>query len=281
MEIHFFGTRGSIATPGPNTHVYGGNTACTFVKSGDTELILDAGTGIRVLGDAYPVSNRPINILLSHNHWDHIQGFPFFAPIYQANREVNIYVAPTTPYQPNAILSQMSGSLFPVSSQNLAAKITVIELTNQPFSIGELTITPIALNHPNGGFAYLICDEKYRFAYVTDNELHTMDNPITHYKDWCTYLNGVDLLIHDAQFNQQELEHRHNWGHSSIEQALQLALDANVKRLAFYSHAPERLDKDINNLLKAIHSLPQLKEQALDVCFSKEGQVIHLNEDTL
>ena len=126
MKVTFYGTRGSIPTPGETTVKYGGNTACVLIEADNKKLIFDAGTGIKKLGEELASNNEPITIILSHNHWDHIQGFPFFIPAYQKNRLINIYSAPTQPIEHNAILEQMDMSTFPVPSKDLTADINII-----------------------------------------------------------------------------------------------------------------------------------------------------------
>ena len=133
MKVTFYGTRGSCPTPGPSTLKYGGNTACVLIESeGGQKLILDAGTGIRVIGDEFIQQHDDIYILLSHNHYDHIQGFPFFKPIYQKNRQIFIYPSDTIPQQPRAIVEQINGSYFPLNEDELVADIHFCLLYTSP-----------------------------------------------------------------------------------------------------------------------------------------------------
>lgn len=175
MRLTFYGVRGSIPTPGAAYVRYGGNTACVHIELEDgTDIILDSGTGIRLLGDSLIKKNSPIYLLLSHNHWDHIQGFPFFAPIYQESREINIYPGLTQLNEPDQILNQMEGSLFPVPKSALKSAINLIELpaAQNRFTIGSATITRLAMNHPGSGSAYCIKADGVKIAYITDNELY-------------------------------------------------------------------------------------------------------------
>ncbi|MDP4983541.1 MBL fold metallo-hydrolase [Pseudoalteromonas tunicata] len=273
MKVTFYGTRGSIPTPGPNTVIYGGNTACVLLEANNKKLILDSGTGIRLLGERLAKETDSIHILLSHNHWDHIQGFPFFVPAYQANRTIHIYSAPTEPMQPKAILEQMERSFFPVPPSKLSAKIHVHSLTEEVanLNIAGFEIITKAINHPNGGFAYKIsCDNK-TIAYVTDNELYSKDNLKTSLSQWHAFLADVDLLIHDAQYTDSEMPSKLGWGHSSIAQAITLGQTAKVKQLILYSHAPERTDNELNAVLAQYD-----KNQPMQFDIAKEGQVIHL-----
>jgi len=175
MKLTFYGVRGSVPTPGPEYVRYGGNTACVHIELNDgTDIILDAGTGIRNLGKKLLRKQDDIHLLLTHNHWDHIQGFPFFAPIYQAGR--NIYITPgqTTPDTPYAILEQMSGSYFPVDYKTLPSNICIEPIPDNvsSWSVNSATITRNKMNHPGNGSAFLIEADNARVAYITDNELY-------------------------------------------------------------------------------------------------------------
>ena len=273
MKVTFYGTRGSIPTPGPDTVFFGGNTACVLLESGSHKLIIDSGTGIKLLGEQLASSDEKIHILLSHNHWDHIQGFPFFIPAYQAGRRIHIYSAPTEPTQHHAILEQMTQSFFPVPASKLMADIKVHPLSEEikELNINGFQIVCKPINHPNGGFAYKIRAQNKTVAYVTDNELFSTDNLKTTLSEWQTFLRDVDLLIHDAQYTDSEMPSKLGWGHSSIDQAIALGQQAQVKKLVLYSHAPERKDSELEEVLANYdHTLPM----RFDI--SREGQEIHL-----
>jgi phosphoribosyl 1,2-cyclic phosphodiesterase len=261
MLITFYGVRGSIAAPGPSTVKYGGNTSCVHVRLNSGEnLIFDAGTGIRRLGTNMLQHMEPILLLLSHGHWDHIQGYPFFGPIYQPDREIIVFQGVEgNAVALAAILEQMDGSNFPVHSGDLPSRISTIDevekyLRNKPFLTKRKD-----LNHPGGGHAYRIEEDGVSFAYITDNELDPPGMPQTSYDEWVEYCRGVDLLIHDAQYVENDMPGKHGWGHSLISQVRQLAVDAQVKNVAMYHHDPERSDGELDEI--AIESARYFKSK--------------------
>ena len=275
MKVTFYGTRGSCPTPGPTTLKYGGNTACVMVESEDGQkLILDAGTGIRVIGDEFVKHKEDVYILLSHNHYDHIQGFPFFKPIYQKNRNINIYPSETTPNQPRAIVEQINGSYFPLDESELRANLN-FKLPNwnkQPVNINGFHVHRCPINHPNGGSAYVIESLGKRVAYVTDNELAPPAATSTTKSQWKAFLLGVDLVIHDGQYIDLDMPLKHGWGHSLITETVDLAKSCSIKKLAIYSHDPDRTDDDLDEWQKKINK----RQLDCDVFFAKERQTIQL-----
>ena len=250
MLVTFYGVRGSIATPGPRTVKYGGNTSCVHVRLNDgNNIIFDAGTGIRELGMMMVQNDEPLLLLLSHGHWDHIQGYPFFAPIYQSDREIRICQSiDSNAVSLKAILEQMDGSTFPVRSEDLPSKIITFSEVDEYLDSQSFLTTTKPLNHPGGGNAYRIEEDGVSIAYITDNELEPLAAPQTTYAEWVDFCNGVDLLIHDAQYTEKDLPAKHGWGHSLISQVRQLAVDAQVKNLVMYHHDPERGDSELDEI---------------------------------
>ena len=174
MKITFYGVRGSIPVSGPDTLKFGGDTSCVHIKlNNGTDVILDAGTGIRKLGQTMLDSKTPINILMSHRHWDHILGFPFFEPIYQKDRPVSIYPSePDIHVKLCSLMSQMDGAHFPVSAKELPSETKCVMLNIEEVLLARgVNVTRQALNHPGGGYAYRIEEDDVSCAYVTDNEL--------------------------------------------------------------------------------------------------------------
>ena len=274
MRLTFYGVRGSIPTPGAAFVRYGGNTACVHIELEDgTDIVLDSGTGIRLLGEHLAKKNTPIHLLLSHNHWDHIQGFPFFPPIYQAEREINIYPGKTLFEEPDQILKQMEGSLFPVPRSALRANISLIEIpkADNTFVIGNAKITRLAMNHPGSGSAYCINADGVKVAYITDNELYPPYKKETDFIDFANFAENADLLIHDAQYMLSDMPAKNGWGHSVAEEAVKLAMASNAKKLALYSHDPERTDDDIDDVVKHCNEYVTVAESTLHVFASSEG----------
>ncbi|WP_281561600.1 MBL fold metallo-hydrolase [Thalassomonas sp. RHCl1] len=273
MILTFYGVRGSVPAPGQHTVKYGGNTPCIHLDTGeDFHLVLDSGTGIIPLGEQLVKDNKPIYLLLSHNHWDHIQGFPFFKPAYQKNRQIHILPGLTRPMQPRAILNQMTGSLFPVPSGQLGADIRVMAspAPHTPISIGELTITRRILNHPGGGSAYLIDNQQHRFAYITDNELFPPGPVNTSLEQWQEFTRELDLLIHDAQYFPDDFPAKSGWGHTCYESVIELAIAAGVRHLCLFSHDHRRSDDEVEQMLARVSSEIRRQKAPLEAFAARE-----------
>lgn len=280
MRLTFYGVRGSIPTPGAEYIRYGGNTACVHIELKDgTDIVLDSGTGIRLLGEQLSKKSQPIHLLLSHNHWDHIQGFPFFVPIYQENRDINIYPGQTTLAEPDQILRQMEGSLFPVPRDALKANIRLIDIPDDKdtFTVGGATVTRLPMNHPGKGSAYLINADGAKIAYITDNELYPPYKKETDFHDFVDFADSVDLLIHDAQYMQSDMPAKNGWGHSIAEEAVKLGMACKAKKLALYSHDPERTDDDIDMVVEHCNQFVTAAESNLHVFASSEGQTLEFS----
>lgn len=279
MRVTFYGVRGSTPSPGEQFARYGGNTACVHVELSDgTDIILDSGTGIRALGNRLVKKGSPIYILLSHNHWDHIQGFPFFSPIYQSGREIVIYPGQTIFNEPDAIIEQMRGSTFPVHPDNLPSDIRITQMParRNSWRIGAAKISRLRLNHPGGGSAYLLRDGNASLAYITDNELYPPYKRETDFQSFATFAKDADLLIHDAQYLQADMPTKSGWGHSIAEEGVKLALAANAKQLALYSHDPERTDDEIDAIITSCHELAKIADSNLTIFGASELQTIEL-----
>lgn len=259
MLVTFYGVRGSIAAPGPSTIKYGGNTSCVHVRlNTGNNLIFDAGTGIRKLGMKLKQNDEPLLLLLSHGHWDHIQGYPFFDPIYQPGREILVCQGvESNAIALKAILEQMDGSNFPVHAEDLPSKITTVQQVDEYLTAQSFNTVRKDINHPGGGNAYRIEEDGVSIAYITDNELDPPGAPQTTYDQWVEFCRGVDLLIHDAQYIEDDLPGKHGWGHSLISQVRDLAVDAQAKNLVMFHHDPERSDSELDEI--AIESAKYFK----------------------
>ncbi len=267
MQIKFYGTRGSIPTPGADTQKYGGNTPCVTVTSQSGQLlILDSGTGIRLLGQELLSDSTELVLLLSHNHWDHIQGFPFFAPAYQAGRQIRIIPGKTLNAENDAILKQMSGEFFPVSPEQLPSVIHITPMAEDQWQLGDFNIKRCQLNHPGSGSAYHISADGQSLAYVTDNELFPPEQTMTSRTQWLDFVAGVDLLIHDGQYLETDMPNKLGWGHTLVSQAVALATEAKVKRLVIFSHDPQRTDQQLDLLAQQFSSVQP------EVIMAQEGQ---------
>ena len=250
MLITFYGVRGSIAAPGPSTVKYGGNTSCVHIRTNSGQnLIFDAGTGIRRLGQIMSRNDEPLLLMLSHGHWDHIQGYPFFDPIYQPGREIIVFQGvESNAIALKALLEQMDGSNFPVHAVDLPSRISTIDAVDEYLANQTFQTHRKHLNHPGGGYAYRLEEDGVSCAYITDNELDPPGEITTRYEEWVEFCRGVDLLIHDAQYIEDDMPAKHGWGHSLISQVRQLAVDAQVKNLVMYHHDPERSDAELDEI---------------------------------
>jgi len=252
MKVEFWGTRGSIATPGPTTVRYGGNTPCVSATLRDGSLlILDAGTGIRRLGNLL-LRRQPVSahLLLSHCHWDHIQGFPFFAPAYLPGTQLTIhgYAAARQKIR-KTMTDQMEGAYFPVDFPALKASIEFVDVVEEPLVIATARISRTETNHPGGGAGFRIQEDEHSFVYLTDNELGDGDG-----QRFVRFCQGASLVIHDAQYTPEELQKHRGWGHSSYVEVLALAREAGVRQVALFHHDPERSDEEMDRLVAACHA---------------------------
>ncbi|HLS47470.1 MAG TPA: MBL fold metallo-hydrolase [Gemmatimonadales bacterium] len=259
-RVTFWGVRGSIPTPGPGTARYGGNTPCLSVTNGRSGLvILDAGSGLRGLGHELMQTlggeSLRADLLLSHTHWDHIQGLPFFKPLSAGGNQVRIFGAAQEGVPLEDILGrQMDPMVFPVPLRALAAHIEVVEVEPGAFSIDGFSVEAVRLRHPGTTLGYILepSGGGRRFAYLTDNELGAGGSyPVPpRWRDTLIErLGGVDTLIHDAMYVDQMIEARAGWGHSTARQAVDLAAAAGVQRLLLFHYEPEHDDRTMDGIL--------------------------------
>ncbi len=254
MKVRFFGVRGSIPVPGPSTMRYGGNTVCVEVRLADgTIIILDAGTGIRELGNVLLREEHkgPLNMLLTHLHWDHIIGLPFFAPLYRRDTHVRLFPAPNDVLQ-RAMSERVlfDGIHFPIRAVDIPAKFDFVTPDGaSEWRIGSATIRRIGLNHPGGAQGFRIDDADGKsIAYLTDNELSPPGDPATTLEALARFASGVNVLIHDAQYVAADMPLKRGWGHSTIDDVLLLAKLANTPELVLFHHEPERNDEALDAL---------------------------------
>jgi len=258
-RLTFWGTRGSIPTPGPQTIRYGGNTACLSITGPDNRLvILDAGSGLRPLGHEL-MSRRGLTItadvLLSHTHWDHIQGLPFFKPLSAGGNRFCVFGAAQgdVPLQ-EVLRRQMDPMVFPVPLEALAAQIEVQHIAEGEFPIANFHVRAFRLRHPGTTLGYRLAPTRggRDIAYVTDNELGP-GGTYSVSQDWrerlVQFLAGTDTLIHDAMYSDQFIQQRAGWGHSTPRQAVDLAAEAECSRLMLFHHEPENDDAMLDQLV--------------------------------
>lgn len=267
---------------------YGGNTPCVSVETGNADhlVILDAGTGIRQLGNELvrraEQRGVSVDLLLSHTHWDHIQGLPFFAPFFGKGNVVRIWGARQGDVDLDVILrQQMHPVVFPVPLDELAASPRVEHVTAAEFGVNGFTVRATRLRHPGNTLAYRLTPVGGgpSMAYVTDNELGRggdYGEPATWRRDLERFLRGVDLLVHDAMFTPEELRNHYGWGHSSFDEAVTLAAGVGAKQLALFHHRPERDDAGMDELASRAGEAAEAAGATLDVFAATEGMTLTL-----
>lgn len=297
--VRFWGVRGSIATPGPSTLIYGGNTACIEVRAQGQLIILDAGTGIRPLGlklaEEFKDIPLSITLLITHTHWDHIQGLPFFDAAYNPHNRLCIlgYEGARAGLL-SALSGQMESPYFPVGWRELPSYIVLQELKQPQFKIGPITVETIYLNHPGICVGYRLHTAAGLIAYLPDNE------PFQRYKyhaepaaqagqteilefarrmdqKLINFIRGADILIVDAQYDATEYQTRVGWGHGCVDDVVALALNANVKRLYLFHHDPNHDDTKIAAMAEWARQFVAALGESMPVEAAREGLEIRLH----
>lgn len=277
-RVRLWGTRGSIASAGPETVAYGGNTSCVEIEGSDgTVLILDAGTGVRRVGDTYHQPRR-LDVLLTHLHMDHIQGLGFFSPFFRDDFEVHVWGPPSTTLDLRTRLTRyLSPPLFPVRLRDVAARLELHDVPSGTFEIGDLRVTADMVIHPGPTLGYRIVDGAAVVAYLPDHEPALANGRLAERPEWTSgfeLVSGADLLLHDAQYTGDEYRERVGWGHSRVTDAVALAARASVARLVTFHHDPAHDDAELDEMLSdAMEAAPP----SLEVLPGREGATFTLD----
>ena len=305
MEITFWGVRGSYPVPGASTQRYGGHTSCVECRAGSGQsLIIDAGTGLRALGQKLARARRGgprhHRILLSHVHWDHIQGLPFFEPAYIPGTKIDVFALLTASDELQQVIGGITRhEFFPVPLEAAPAQMNYIQVTpGAPLQMDDLAVMPIALNHPFGSVGYRISEQGDgpSWAYVSDTApftevlhkqhfLHGIE-PLTHEDRLVLVamrlalidaLRGVDTVVYDTHFLPEEYARFPHYGHSTPEHALDVCVDAGVRRLVLYHHAPSHSDTQMDQIAERYAALG--RERGVEVVTAREGMCLTIGPD--
>jgi phosphoribosyl 1,2-cyclic phosphodiesterase len=296
-RVKFWGVRGSVPSPGPETVYYGGNTSCVEVRADGELIILDAGTGIRPLGRHLQreFGERPIrmSILISHTHWDHIQGFPFFTPAYDERNQVRIYAFEGPRKGVEATLSiQMESPYFPISMQEMPGNIEFEELKSLDFRLGKVAVQAAFMNHPGVCVGYKLLTQAGAVAYFPDNELfgRLKSSAASHLSQEHTnfarkqdlklqeFISGADLVVSDAQYTSREYAEHVGWGHSCVDDVVDLAIAAKVKQLFLFHHDPDHSDSQIAQMLASARQRVAAANSTLIIEAAREGLEVVLKK---
>lgn len=283
LRIQFWGTRGSIPSPGKKTVRYGGNTPCVEIRTDAGWLvILDAGTGIRELGmslldrsDGAPVEG---DIFLTHAHWDHIQGIPFFAPIFQRGNHFTIWGSQSLERSVDRVVrDQMSPVVFPVSFEELDARIDFSTIAAGERRSGRgYEVQAFEVQHPGGalGYRFSAPGSSHALVYVSDNEVGAPEK-YANAPDWrgqfLEFVHGATVLVHDTMYTTEEYDHHRGWGHSTYRDAVEVALEAEVGTLVLFHHEPRRSDDELDQRIDECRALVRSRGGALQVLGAAEG----------
>ncbi len=287
--------RGSIPTPGPTTLEYGGNTSCLEVRSGEQIIILDAGTGLRLLGRELlaEFGDRPLDLtlLLTHTHWDHIQGLPFFLPVYKAQNRLRILGFEGARHGlENVLTGQMESPFFPIGLRDVPANVSIEELKKTTFSVGNVEVQACRAQHPGMCVGYRLCAGGRSIAFFPDNELRQAaidpmaPNESHAAAGWadsaksglCEFLRGVDALVMDTQYTREEYQTHIGWGHGCLDEVVALAVQAQVKRLFLFHHDPDHDDAAISKMVAYARGLAGASGGGLEIEGAREGLIVEL-----
>ncbi|HEX6749356.1 MAG TPA: MBL fold metallo-hydrolase [Longimicrobium sp.] len=279
LRVTCWGTRGSIATPGAATLRYGGNTSCVEVRAADgPRIILDAGTGIRALGRHLAHRGEDAleaHLFITHYHWDHIQGFPFLPQLHHPGTHLCIH-GPRQGDVPvdRAFAGQMTPLYFPVPLSDVPATVEFAAADGAPWSEGGVEVTAFRVRHPGVTLGYRVSAGGASVIYVPDDELGDADP--RWYAGMVEFARGADLLVHDAMYTDAEYARFRGWGHSGAGQAVRLAEDAGVRKLALFHHAPDRTDDEVERMAGELRDELQARGSPLVLSAAAEGEEIAL-----
>ena len=286
--VRFWGVRGSVPTPGPSTVGFGGNTSCVEVRIGDEIVVFDAGTGIRLLGDylerEFPGRDLELTIFLSHTHWDHIQGIPFFRPAYRLGNSVRILGRKAVSGELSKILAdQMDSPHFPVPMENMVGSVVVEDIDEARVDLPGGCVKTVQLQHPGGATGYRIDSQGSSVAYLTDHEPATYesgDRPeaAALNAELIEFIRGVDVLIMDAQYSQEEYLKHVGWGHGSVDDVVRIGAAGQVGRLFLFHHDPYHDDEKLRIFGDYAANLARELGSGLSVVPAREGDVVWLGE---
>jgi phosphoribosyl 1,2-cyclic phosphodiesterase len=298
-RLKLWGVRGSIPVPGPGTVRYGGNTACIEIRADGELIVLDAGSGIRELGLALEseFGSRPIDLslLITHVHWDHIQGFPFFVPSYNDKNQIRILGYDGAEGSLREILKgQMATPFFPVALYDLPGKIQFESLEATDFKIGKVRVRAHIMNHPGVCVGYRIFTSTGSISYLPDHEpyeafkLHSAKSHLLSPEqtkkraqedraELVKFLQGSDVLILDTQYTDEEYQARVGWGHGSLTSCVSLALNAGVRKLILFHHDPTHDDQMIDKMVQIARKVAAKSENYLEIEGAREGAEITLD----
>lgn len=298
ITIKFWGVRGSIPTPGPSTLRYGGNTACLEVRFPDQPIfILDAGSGIRELGKQLLQSPDPITgyIFISHFHWDHIQGLPFFKPAFKPGNKFVIYGCDEPHLPLNEIISmQMTPTFFPVAIDDMHAIIDFHPIREETFTVGDVTVQTKFVNHPGYALGYRFTYQGKSLVYISDNEpsqaffQKSSENSNTHSsieekfetfvedkdQELVDFIKGCNVFIHDTQFLPSEYEEKKTWGHSPYHYTVDLAVRGQVEKLVLFHHDPDHDDAMVDYILELSRKRLRELKSSIQCIAAREGEII-------
>jgi phosphoribosyl 1,2-cyclic phosphodiesterase/CheY-like chemotaxis protein len=297
-RLRFWGVRGSIPVPGSSTVGYGGNTSCIEVRADGEIIILDAGSGMRELGialeDEFGPRSIRLTLLISHTHWDHIQGLPFFLPAYNEKNSLRLLGYEGARAGLATILaSQMETSVFPVSLRDMPSAIEIEELRDMEFHIGKVRVEARFVNHPGICVGYRLYTSNGSIAYLPDNEPYDVLTSSLAKRDRAErekahayaaasraklvrYLEGADVLIIDSQYTDDEYEKKVGWGHGSLSSVVSLALDSGARKLFLFHHDPGRDDKAVDAMVEAARMLVLESGKPMEVDAAREGAEVWL-----
>ncbi|HTL56227.1 MAG TPA: MBL fold metallo-hydrolase [Candidatus Limnocylindrales bacterium] len=293
IRLRFWGVRGSIPTPGPTTLEYGGNTSCVELRAGTRIVILDAGTGLRPLGRQLlaEFGEQPLDLtlLLTHTHWDHIQGLPFFPPVYKPQIRLRILGYEGARHGLEAVLnSQMESPYFPIGLREVPANVEIEELKQMNFNLGEVEVAAFRAYHPDVCMGYRLTWAGTSVAFFPDNELRSAEPPgdtarlerehlpRMNNAELSAFIRGVDTLIIDTQYDRQEYAAHVGWGHGCVDEVVNLALRAEVKQLFLFHHDPDHDDAKIAQMEAHARDLVIKRKGLLDVSAAREGLGVQL-----